>query len=106
MRHALRLLLRTPAFTTTAVLTLAVAVGATTAIFTIVDAVVLRPLAFPDADRLAVVRPSSGSRLAARYFSGWRGESRIFADMAAWVDVRVTLEGAGEPLEVDADRVT
>src|SRR5712691_6653737 len=55
LRYAVRLLLRAPAFTTTAVLTLALCVGANTAIYTVVDRVLLRPLPYPQPERLALV---------------------------------------------------
>ena len=55
LRHTLRSLARSPGFAMAAVLTLAVAIGATTAIFSVVDGVLLRPLPFPDADRLVRV---------------------------------------------------
>src|SRR5262245_37777286 len=95
--YAVRRLRRAPGFTAVAVTTLAVGIGTTTAIFTIVDSVLLRPLPFAEPDRLAMVRPTSGSRLSSGYFSDWRAEGRTFADMAAWHDVRSNLTGRGEP---------
>ena len=56
VRYAVRLLIRKPGFAAVAILTLALGVGATTAIFTVVHAVLLRPLPFPEADRLVEVR--------------------------------------------------
>src|SRR5712691_5512927 len=55
LRYAVRLLLRAPAFTTTAVLTLALCIGANTAIYTVVDRVLLRPLPYPQPERLALI---------------------------------------------------
>jgi len=64
-RHALRLLLRSPGFSTVSILTLALGIGVNVAIFSLVDAVVLRPLAYPDADRLISIWEVDASRPAA-----------------------------------------
>ena len=106
VRNAIRLLRRAPGFALVAVTTLAVGIGAATAIFTVVDAVLLRPLPFVESQQLMMLRPSSRSRLSPAYFDEWRRESRTFRDMAAWHDARVNLTGRGEPLEVLVDRVT
>jgi putative ABC transport system permease protein len=106
IRFALRLLRRAPRFTAVAVATLALGIGASTAVFTIVDGVLLQPLSFAEPERLMMVRPSSGSRLSAGYFHDWRAGSRAFADLAAWHDVRASLTGSVMPMEVEADRVT
>ena len=106
VRLALRRLARDRAFTIVAVLTLALGIGASTAIFTVVDAVLLRPLPFPDPQALTMLRPSSGSRLSAAYLYEWREGRRMFADLAGWRDGRATLSGRGDPLEVLVDRTT
>jgi hypothetical protein len=56
IRYAIRVLARTPAFTLTVIATLAIVIGANTAMFSLVDAVLLKPLPFPDADRLVLAR--------------------------------------------------
>jgi hypothetical protein len=101
--YTLRLLRRAPAFAVAAVATLALGIGATTAMFTIVDAVLLRPLRFPDAERLVMLRPTSGSRLSAGYLDRWRRESRTFVDLAGWHDARATMTGRGEPVQILVD---
>lgn len=105
-RYALRLLRRAPGFSAIAIATLALGIGGSTAMFTIVDSVLLRPLSFAEPDRLAMISPSSGSRLSPEYLDRWRLQNRTFVDMAGWHDVRVNLTGDGEPLELLADRVT
>lgn len=79
---------RAPAFAAVAVAALALGIGSTTAIFTVVDSVLLRPLRFEDPDRLAMIRPTSGARLSPGYFHDWRLETRTLRDMAAWHDAR------------------
>ncbi len=106
VRYGLRTLWRTPAFTAVVLLTLALGTGTSTAMFTIVEAVVLRPLGFGEPDRLVMVRPTSGARLSPAYFDEWRRGSTALQGMAAWFDVRVNLTGDANPIEVVADRVT
>jgi len=106
LTYTLRLLRRAPAFVLAAVATLALGVGASTAMFTIIDSVLLRPLRFPDPERLVMLRPTSGARLSPAYLDEWRRQSRTFADMAGWHDVRATMTGRGEPLRILADQAT
>ncbi|RPH63620.1 MAG: hypothetical protein EHM89_03575, partial [Acidobacteria bacterium] len=105
--YALRMLRRTRGFTVIAVATLALGIGASTAIFTLVDSVLLRPLRFTESRRLTTIWPTPvRARVSPAYLHDWRLESRTFRDIAGWYDVRVNLTGAGEPLEVLADKVT
>lgn len=106
VRYAVRTMRRSHGFAAVAVLTLSVAIGAGTATFTFVDAVLLKPLAFAEPERLVTIRPSSGARLSPAYLHDWREASDTLADAIGWEDVRVTLTGAGDPLEVLADRTT
>lgn len=106
VRHGLRALGRAPGFAIIALLTLALGIGAGTAMFTVVDQVLLRPLGFPEPDQLVMIQPSSGARLSPGYLHDWRDGSRAFRELAGWHDVRVNLTGQGTPREVMADRVT
>src|SRR5262245_4017396 len=101
LRHGLRSLARTPGVTAVLLLTLALGVGANTAIFSVVNAVLLRSLPYPDADRLVMVwgRTEAAPQLAASWpeFADWREQNRSFSDMAVWRGQSVNLTGAGDP---------
>ena len=106
LRAAARSLVRRPAFTAAVVATLALGVGATTAVFTVVDRVLLRPLPFPAPERLVAVWETAddGARVrsaAPANFLDWRRESRALPEMAGWDRRNATL--GGEPV---AERVT
>jgi predicted permease len=106
IRYAFRTLIHAPAFAIVTIATLGLAISASTVIFTIVDAVLLKPLPFPQAERLATIQPDSGSRLSDRYVYAWRSQSHTVADLAGWYDVRMGLTGRGQPFEVAVDRTT
>jgi putative ABC transport system permease protein len=114
LRYAFRTLVRSPAFTATAVLTLALGIGANTVMFSVVNAVLLRPLPFSDPDRLMLVssvnqRAAVGEiRVSALDFADWRSQAKSFDTMAAFVGTGFTFSGDGEPelaigLNVTAD---
>src|SRR5215212_547488 len=105
IRYAARKLLRTPAFTFIAVLTLALGIGATTAMWAIVDGVLIRPLPYPDPGR--VVRVSSLSRekksnaMSAPDYLDYRAQTTSFVGMAVMDDDNVNLTRAGsEPTRI------
>src|SRR5438309_4426183 len=87
LTFALRQLRKSPGFTFVAVLTLALGIGANTAIFSIVNAVLLRPLPYPDADRIMVLNESSGPgqdySVALPDYFDWRNENTVFEHLAA-----------------------
>ena len=106
LTYTLRLLRRAPGFAVAAIATLALGIGASTAMFTIIDSVLLRPLRFPEPERIVMLRLTSGARISAGYLDQWRRQSRTFADMAGWHDGRATLTGRGEPVQILADHAT
>jgi predicted permease len=113
IRFGWRLLRRTPGFTISAVLALALGIGTTTAIFTVLDRVVLRPLPYPDPDRLTMVWEANDSkglahdRISPVNFVDYRALSQVFEDAAAWWYPQLTLTETGhEPLRVNAVETT
>src|SRR5438270_6710023 len=112
IRYAIRLYLRSPGFTTIAVLALALGIGANTAIFTIVDAVLLERLPFRDPQRIVVLweegayRPGKSNVLGPAQFLRWGDRVTAFDGMAALVDTRANLTGGGDPEEVVVQNVT
>ena len=111
LRYAVRTLGRSPAFTLVAALTLALGIGANTAIFSVVNAVILRPLPYPDPQRLVMlwgnvkrVKVERRGTSFADYFD-WRDQSRSFESMSMVDTEPVTLTGTGEPERVTGEIV-
>lgn len=105
VRFALRQLWKSPGFTITAAATIALGIGANTAIFSSMDAVVLRPLAVPALDRIVVVteQDQNGPRQAAlANYEDWKRASHAFDEMAVRTEDGMTLTGAGEAARVQA----
>ncbi len=106
LKHGLRVLLRTPLFTICTVAALAIGIGATTALFSVVHALMMTPLPYRDADALVVLWEHNLPRNRARNvvspanFLEWRARSRSFDSLAAFTQNRVTLTGHGEPQEL------
>jgi len=111
LRYAARTLRRSPAFTLVAGLTLALGIGANTAIFSVVDAVMLRPLPYPQADRLVElwgnVRRAKVERRGTSYpdYRDWKQQSSSFERMAIYSGANVTLTGFDEPERIPAEFV-
>jgi putative ABC transport system permease protein len=109
VRFALRALAQRPGFTAVAVITVALGVGANTAIFSVVNGVLLRPLPYPEADRLVLVWTTTGEGINAAAwpeYEDWRAQSRSFEAMAVARSQSVTLVGSAEPERVTGAFVT
>jgi putative ABC transport system permease protein len=112
LRHAVGLLYKSPAFTAAALLTLVVAIAANTAIFSLVNAILIRPLPYPAPDRLAGVLTTFGPRavksVSDPVFTGIRTRSHLLELAAAYSasGPGVNLTGAGEPVHVSAAYVS
>jgi putative ABC transport system permease protein len=113
VRYAARVLRRSPSFTSIAILTLALGIGANTAMFSVVNAVLLRPLPFEDPDRLAMLWTDDPKHnvheegTSYPTFLDWRSQSRTFADMAICSRGNpVTLTGADDPERVMSEAVS
>jgi hypothetical protein len=111
-RFAVRILTRRPGFTFATVVTLALAIGATTAIFSVVQGVLLRPLPYREPDRLVrvwEVRPRGDSRnvVSAGNYLDWRDRSHSFQGIGAYSGTyEMVLTGDGDPLSVAVSRMT
>lgn len=106
VRYALRTLAKSPGFTTVALLTLAIGIGANTAIFSFVDSILLKPLPYADADRIVRVleKPPQGARngISTLNFLDWQRQNTVFDFMAAQTGSTVTWTGRGEPVQLRA----
>ena len=112
LRYAARMLLRNPGFTFVAVVTLALGIGANTAIFSVVHAVLLRPLPYPESEQLAWVwmdnRKEGIHEDIASWpnFVDWRTQNQVFEGLAGVRDRTFNLTGSGEPEELRGANVT
>jgi putative ABC transport system permease protein len=113
LRYGARMLMKQPGFTLIAVITLALGIGANTAIFSVVNAVLLRPLPFNDPERLVMVwnrgaEAAGGDRtpLAVADLLDWRAQSRSFAEIGAFQNIMFSFTGGDSPERVQAAGVT
>src|SRR6516162_3244932 len=99
LRSAIRMLLKQPGFTAVAVLTLALGIGANTAIFSVVNAVLLRPLPYPGQEQLVSLgiydsrygRPKALESVSYPDFADWRAQNQVFSGMAVYNGAPTTL---------------
>ncbi len=114
LRSSYRILLHEPGFAAFTILTVALGVGSNTAIFSVVNGVLLRPLPYPDPDRLvdlrevvpAVAQTYPTFPVSARHFTEWRQRTSSFERLSAIQPGSTTLTGVGEPEQVDIARVS
>ena len=112
VRYGWRLLVKSPGFTIIAVLSLALGIGANTAIFSLVRTVLLRPLGYHEPERLVMIWEDASfagfprNTPAPANYLDWKADSRSFAGMAAMADQGFNLTGDGEPEKVQAYAVT
>ena len=112
LRFGLRMMSKNPGFTAVAVLTLALGIGANTAMFSAVDAVLIRPLPYLDAGRLVMIWDDTGQIGESKFFSTpaewheWRRHNTVFTDIAATQPGNVTISSDGEPEELPGRKVT
>jgi len=112
LRYGIRMLARKPGFTLIAVITLALGIGANTAIFSVVNAVLLRPLAYKEPDRLIRIWESNPARNWPEFsasvpnFKDWQQQQSVFEQVAAQELSTFNLTGTGEPERIPAASVT
>ncbi len=110
LRYGARMLVKNPGFTLVVILTLALGIGANTAIFSVINAVFLRGLPYRDADRLVTVWEKSQRReqnvINLGNFFDWKAQNTVFEDMATFADFRTNLTGNGDPVELPAQIAT
>jgi putative ABC transport system permease protein len=114
LRYGLRMLWKSPAVTAVAIIALTLGIGANTAIFSVVHAVLLRAFPYSEGDRLAIVwehrgrgsQPNPQNVINMGNFFDWKTQNTVFSDMAAFFDFNTNLTGDGEPEEVPAQLAT
>ena len=110
LQFAFRSLVKRPAFTAVAVITLMLAIGVNTTIFSVVNAVLLRALPFHDPEQLVSLQKSAGDEglpgIAAYQYLSWREKQTSLADLGAYTDNNFNLTGQGEPERISCAQVT
>jgi predicted permease len=112
VRYGFRTLCKSPGFTAVAVVTLALGIGANTAIFSVVNAVLLQPLPLPQPEQLVSVQlydtilKTPNEYLSIPNFFDWRRQNQVFSGMATFTDYTCTLTEAGRPVHLNAEWVS
>ncbi|MGC2112746.1 MAG: ABC transporter permease [Candidatus Korobacteraceae bacterium] len=112
LRYGMRLLRKSPGFALVAIFTLALGIGANTAVFSVVDTVLLRPLPYHQPERLVLVSetesvaPNDELGVAAQEYLDYRDQNQSFASVAAFEDAGFNLTGEGQPLRIRAARMS
>ncbi|HEY4307406.1 MAG TPA: ABC transporter permease [Gemmatimonadaceae bacterium] len=109
LKHATRTLRRSPSFAITAILVVALGVGANTAAFSVADFVLIRPLPFPDPQQLITLRestPGYSMELSPGNYKDWKDGAKSFSGMSAYFQIAANLTGSGEPRRVPMTQVS
>src|SRR3984957_15868286 len=116
LRIAIRVLLKSPGFTAMTVLTLALGIGATTAVFSVVEGVLLRPLPFPHSEDLVQisdvvqgVKEAGGESevgVTAPDIQAYKRDTQAFENLGGYQQTKYELSGMGEPAQVNVSRLT
>ena len=106
LRYGARALRKSPGFTAIAVLTLALGIGASTAIFSVVNAILLHPLAYKDADRLATILNDGNGPISVANYIDWREQSHSFEAMGAAEYWSPNLTGVDQPENIRGHKIT
>jgi len=109
-RFGARIMLRAPVVTASIILVLALGIGANSAMFSIVDALLIHPVSYPQPEKLAFVwsHDSQGSLsdASAADFMDWRAQSKTLSDLAAWMPTAFVLTGGDRPRQASGARVS
>ncbi len=111
LKYGTRMLAKSPAFTLVAVIALALGIGANTAIFSVVNAALIRSLPFRDPDRLVMVWENNRNRgrdqnvISPANYQDWREQNTVFESMSAFFDTRANLTGVDDPEEIPTQLV-
>jgi predicted permease len=111
VRYGARMLLKSPGFTLVAVITLALGIGATTTIFSLVNGYLLRQLPYPDSERLVLINEISAQRgpmggISFANLLDWREQNQVFTGIAAWSNGSYTLTGDGDPEQIPGSSIS
>lgn len=112
LRYGWRVMRRSPGFAAVAILTLAIGIGASAAIFSIVNGVLLRPLPFPDSSRIVTIWETDANRNVVRgtaspaEFLDWRDMNHSFAELSGWRSLLFTITGSGDAEQVHGSQVS
>ena len=108
-RYSIRLLRKNPGFTLVAAITLALGIGANTAIFSVIYAVLLAPMPYPDPDQLVMVwsRVQGGNNVvAAGDYLDWKQQNKTFQDLNAWTGASFNFATPGQPQQINGSAET
>src|SRR6185437_1014528 len=110
LRYAVRMLVKSPGFTAIAVFTLALGIGANTALFSVVNGVLLSPLPYPQPDRIATLYSKTPqfeeSSISYPNFLDWQRQNNSFTALAAWRSDSFNMTGSGEPQRLRGEMVS